>query len=203
MQFLYLILLTTATFCYDPEVLNYPEIFKAKYKILEKIKNKAYLNPVPDNYNDYLQILDFSGNFIFDIVPIDKWEQEAKKILLFSGSKNGRKELSQALEEAFFSDSSNMNYENENFKAGLYYINKPIYFHSETITTSKGEFIMFYLIIGNTYAVNKKTSGKVKVCTNTKTIFKKCAEYDLNEAVKITSLAYTNFKIKEIADTYN
>ena len=202
MQFLYLILLTTATFCYDPEVLNYPEIFKAKYKILEKIKNNAYLNPVPNNYNDYLLELDFSGDFIFDIVPIDKWKQETKFLTLLPDSEDDRKQLAINLDGTFFVPDFCF-YDNSTNHRPEFYVNQYMFFCPQTITTSKGEFIMYYFIKGMTVAIPRKTSGNVKVCTTTNSIFKKCAEYGIGDAIKATALAYTYSKIKEKADAYD
>ena len=201
MQFLYLLLLTTATFCYDPEILNYTEIFIEKYKLLEEIKNNAYLNPVPNNYNDYLQILDFSGDFYFDIVPIDKWEQEYKLLGRFADKKD-RDHLLLNLEVAPFTDKPFF-FQNNTEKGPGFCVYKYILFKAKEITISKGKFFMFYIIKAMTVAIAKKTSGNVKVCTTTNSIFKKCIEYSIGEAVEATAIAYANSKIKEQADVYN
>ena len=108
MKFLYLILLVTATFCYDSELLNDPEIFKAKYAAIDYIKKEIYSNPMPVNYKDYLDRLESSVDFIIDIIPIDNWKQETKKLLLLVNGEKG-KEVSTAIELACYTDFSSTN----------------------------------------------------------------------------------------------
>ena len=81
-------------------------------------------------------------------------------------------------------------------------MNKSHSFSSRVVTTSKGKFIMYFYIKGMTVSVPKKESGKVKVCHTTNSIFKKCAEYEINEAVKKTAQAFLYSKIKEKMDDY-
>ena len=201
MKFLYLILLTTATFCYDSELLNYPEVLKAKYQMFDVIKKFAYSNPMPDNYKDYLNTLEFSGNFFFDIIPIDNWEQESKKILLLADVE-GKDDLLSSLKVAKFAVNSGFSRKIAEVASSFLSMVKSHTFQSHKVTTSKGKFIMFYYIKRMTVSVPKKESGKVKVCHTTNSIFKKCAEYEINEAVKKTAQAFLYSKIKEKMDDY-
>ena len=105
MKFLYLILLVTATFCYDSELLNDPVIFKTKYEMFDLVKKEIYSNPMPVNYKDYLNRLKSSVDFIFDIIPIDNWKQESEKILQLAKDEFEKNNLSGCLKPIEYPDS--------------------------------------------------------------------------------------------------
>ena len=206
MKFLYIILLVTATFCYDSELLNDPVIFKAKYEMFDLVKKEIYSNPMPVNYKDYLNRLESSVDFIFDIIPIDNWKQEAKKklLLLVDDEKGKNKDASSAIELAEYSDSSSSIGDfGTDYQAGSYYFTDFIDFSSRSVTTSKGEFIMFRFMKVLTAAIPKKASGNVKVCYTTNSVFKKCTEYEIYQAIKATDKAYVYSKINEKIGFYN
>ena len=86
---------------------------------------------------------------------------------------------------------------------GSCYLVKNHSFLFYTVTTSKGEFVLFNYIKAATIASPNKSSGKVKVCTTTNTVFKKCAEYEISKAATATARAYIYSKIKEKMEDYN
>ena len=202
MKFLYLILLATATFCYDSELLNYPEVFKAKYSLFDEIKKLAYSNPMPDNYKDYLDKIQFSGNFLFDIIPIDNWKQEAKKILSIADSQKEKDWLSNIVDFSEFSDSGGSKDSSDCNPNQFNCIYNAFNYYSNLVTTSKGKFVMYYYAKGVTFGVLKNKSGKVKVCKKTNVVFKICSEYELTDAALTTVKAYTYSKIKEKINNY-
>ena len=205
MKFLYIILFITATFCYDSELLNNPAIFKAKYEMFDDIKKEIYSNPMPVNYKDYLVRFGSTINFFFDIIPIANWKQEASKLLLLADSEKEKSEVSNMIENALLSETSGLSdgdFGND-YKAGSYYFTYLLKFNTQIITISKGKFIMFCFMKVFTAAIPKIESGNVKVCTTTDSIFKKCAEYEMYQAIKVTDKAYAYSRIKEKMDFYN
>ena len=204
MKFLYLILLTTATFCYDSQLLNYPEVLKAKYEIFDIIKKEIYSNPMPDNYKDYIDYFEFSGYFFFDIIPVNKLEQEFQKIVLLSDNEDEKGDLLRGLN--YTATAGELSFPPDTFRASMY---GTLFFHmfrgfsSKLVTTSNSKFIMFYYIKALTTGSLKKLFEKIKMCSKTNSIFKKCGEYDIGDAVWATAKAYAYSKIKEKMSVYN
>ena len=211
MKFLYLILLTTATFCYDSELLNYPQILKAKYELFDEIKKEIYSNPMPNNYKDYLNTLEFSGDFLFDIIPFDNWKHESEKfVLLLADNKEEKDYISKCFILFPFTGRLSLRLKNNKGNNGNFfsnppspYVNKFRSLSAKIITTSKGKFVVIICIKAMTVALPNKSSGKVKVCSTTNTVFKKCTEYEIDEAAKATGIAFYYSKIKEKMNAYN
>ena len=62
---------------------------------------------------------------------------------------------------------------------------------------------MFRFMKVLTAAIPKKASGNVKVCYTTNSVFKKCTEYEIYQAIKATDKAYVYSKINEKIGFYN
>ena len=204
MKFLYLILLATATFCYDTELLNIAEVNQTKNELIGELKDHIKNIEIPENYKDYLDTLECSGNFIFDIIPIDNWKQESEKILLLADEGKEKTKLSECLKSSGSSTWNIWQIDRPTCDFKLLNCISTFYdYQSRTLKTSKGKFVMFYYARGLTSAKPNKSSKKVKVCYKTNTIIKKCIERSLWEAAETTIQAFTYAKIKEKMDAYS
>ena len=204
MKLLYLFLLATATFCYDSELLNIAEVNKTKNEWINELKGIVQHNEIPENYKDYLDTLECSGNFIFDIIPIDNWKQESEKILLLADEGKEKTELSKCLKSSESSTVRTWNMYHSKCDFKLLNCVSPFYdYRSKMIETSKGKFIMLLYARGMTSAKPNQKSKIVKMCYKTNTIFKKCKELYIKQAAEITIRACTYSKIKEKMDAYS
>ena len=204
MKFLYLILLATATFCYDSELLNIAEVNKTKNQLFNEIKSHIKNNEIPENYKDYLDTLECSGNFIFDIIPIDNWKHESEKILLLADEGKEKTKLSECLKSS--GSSTWKMWQNDDPTCDYELLNCTSTFNdyqSWILKTSKGKFVMFYYARGLTSAKPNQKSKKVKMCYKTNTLIKKCIECNIREAAIKTIQACTYSKIKEKMDAYS
>ena len=201
MKILFLIFLTSTIFCYDSSLLKYPEIAIQKESIIEFLKMAYNTTGMPLNYGNFSEFLLFTGKIKFDIVPADDVYEELENNNLFPNENRLKDEI---LAKLLFSDREDVNTlsssigcsSESNCTYDVYRL------QVNYVTIPKGKFAVYLAIkvTGQAQRYYKKFPfikiSKIKVCTPTIFIFKKCKEYTLEEATRATAqrLVYSNIE---------
>ena len=201
MKILFLIFLTSTIFCYDSSLLKYPEIAIQKKFLIDFLKTAYNTTGMPLNYGNVSGFLFFTGNIKFDIVPADDVYEELENNNLFPNENRLKDEI---LAKLLFSDREDVNTlsssigcsSESNCTYDVYRL------QVNYVTIPKGKFAVYIAIkvTGQAQRYYKKIPFfkilKIKVCTPTMFIFKKCKEYTLEEATRATvqRLVYSNIE---------
>ena len=130
-------------------------------------------------------------------------EEESKKIILLADNEEDKNYLKSAFKQIKLYGYGDKGYLEDTRQVNLVYSHKLFKFEAKTVTTSKGNFIMFYLIKAVSVTVQKKLTGKVKFCTLMDYLFKKCVEYEICDAARITAIAYIYSEVQGKMAAYN
>ena len=204
MRTLYLITLFNIIFCINYDLLYSKKNEDLVNSILKEFINKTNSYPMPTNYESFISNIDFSGNFVLDILPTKNLTQEIENrgFLLSDDRDEMLKRLT--IMKASRRDSFNKEDGRCFSSDSTCYYKIRSYIISKFDLAPEGRFAIFLYYNGITLAQKKypvNTSKKVKVCTPSTMVFKICQEFPLEEAIKQTIKAYTFSQFKKELDS--